>query len=230
MRARPSVMLPAENGTTIRHRLVRIALRECAAARGRGRNAEPMARVRTCADPRHDRSSQELWRALFIGGTIGAHRKPRAGNTSEMPHFGHRRNSGRAMPACPLLPTDCAKRTEHPPLRPNRNLRSMRTEQARPVRLEDYRPPDWLVETVDLDVSLASDRDAGARDAAAASPIRRRPRPRPLVLDGDGLDAGRRSKLDGEPLAGRRAIVADARQADHRAAAAAAVQARDRDR
>ena len=30
----------------------------------------------------------------------------------------------------------------------------MRTEQARPVRLEDYRPPDWLVETVELDVSL----------------------------------------------------------------------------
>src|SRR6266508_6708150 len=31
---------------------------------------------------------------------------------------------------------------------------SMRTEEARPVRLEDYRPPDWLVETVELDVSL----------------------------------------------------------------------------
>ena len=30
----------------------------------------------------------------------------------------------------------------------------MRTEEARPVHLEDYRPPDWLVETVELDVSL----------------------------------------------------------------------------
>ncbi len=30
----------------------------------------------------------------------------------------------------------------------------MRTEQARPVRLSDYRPPDWLVDTVELDVSL----------------------------------------------------------------------------
>src|SRR2546430_2705137 len=30
----------------------------------------------------------------------------------------------------------------------------MRTEQARPVRLENYRPPDWLVQTVGLDVSL----------------------------------------------------------------------------
>ena len=30
----------------------------------------------------------------------------------------------------------------------------MRTEAARPVRLNDYRPPDWLVERVDLDVLL----------------------------------------------------------------------------
>ena len=30
----------------------------------------------------------------------------------------------------------------------------MRTEQARPVRLHDYSPPDWLVDTVELDVSL----------------------------------------------------------------------------
>lgn len=30
----------------------------------------------------------------------------------------------------------------------------MRTETGQPIRLEDYRPPDWLVETVDLDVTL----------------------------------------------------------------------------
>jgi aminopeptidase N len=30
----------------------------------------------------------------------------------------------------------------------------MRTDQAVPIRLADYRSPDWLVETVDLDVSL----------------------------------------------------------------------------
>ena len=30
----------------------------------------------------------------------------------------------------------------------------MRTEEPRPVRLSEYRPPDWLVETVDLDVKL----------------------------------------------------------------------------
>ena len=30
----------------------------------------------------------------------------------------------------------------------------MRTDQDQPVRLADYKPPNWLVETVDLDVSL----------------------------------------------------------------------------
>ena len=30
----------------------------------------------------------------------------------------------------------------------------MRTEEARPVRLADYRPPDWQVDTVDLDIAL----------------------------------------------------------------------------
>jgi aminopeptidase N len=34
----------------------------------------------------------------------------------------------------------------------------MRTDEAVPVRLADYRPPDWLVETVDLDVALDATR------------------------------------------------------------------------
>src|SRR5262249_28554620 len=59
----------------------------------------------------------------------------------------------------------------------------MRTEEARPVRLEDYRPPDWLVETVALDISLN----------ATAGVVRRTLPPRPtgngapapLVLAGD---------------------------------------------
>ena len=62
----------------------------------------------------------------------------------------------------------------------------MRTEQARPVRLEDYRPPDWLVETVELDVVAAPDREPRARDAEAVA----QPgggAPAPIVLDGDGL-------------------------------------------
>ena len=54
----------------------------------------------------------------------------------------------------------------------------MRTEQASPVRLEDYRPPDWLVETVELDVVAASDRHLGARDAQAVAQPGKRHQPR----------------------------------------------------
>src|SRR5271169_6620768 len=61
----------------------------------------------------------------------------------------------------------------------------MRTEEARPVRLEDYRPPDWLIETLALDVSLhptATTVRAKLKlkpNAAGA--------PAPLVLDGDDI-------------------------------------------
>ncbi len=74
----------------------------------------------------------------------------------------------------------------------------MRTEQARPVRLQDYRPPDWLVERVHLDVSL---HPAASR---VRSTLRLRPNPAtapaPLVLDGDGLSLSQ-VLLDGKPLA-----------------------------
>ena len=73
----------------------------------------------------------------------------------------------------------------------------MRTEEPRPVRLEDYRPPDWRIETVALDVALhptativraklsLSSNGAGA--------------PAPLVLDGDELTL-RSIRLDDKPL------------------------------
>src|SRR5262249_22658826 len=62
----------------------------------------------------------------------------------------------------------------------------MRTETAKPVRLEDYRPPDWLVETVDLDVAL---HPTSTRVRATLS---LKPNPKgddhaPLVLDGEEL-------------------------------------------
>ena len=66
----------------------------------------------------------------------------------------------------------------------------MRTEEARPVRLEDYRPPDWLVETVELDVSL----DPAATRVRATLTLRPNANgaaPAPLVLDGDGLNCRR---------------------------------------
>jgi aminopeptidase N len=74
----------------------------------------------------------------------------------------------------------------------------MRTEQARPVRLQDYRPPDWLVDTVDLDVRL--DRTATrVRAVLSLKPNPRASAPAPLVLDGDELNLVS-LKLDGAPL------------------------------
>src|SRR6186997_322751 len=70
----------------------------------------------------------------------------------------------------------------------------MRTDTAQPNRLQDYRPPEWLVDRVSLDVSL---HPSSARVkatlwlkpnlASAAAP---------LVLDGDGLSLVS-LKLDG---------------------------------
>ena len=73
----------------------------------------------------------------------------------------------------------------------------MRTEEPRPIRLKDYRPPDWLIETVDLDVSL----DPTA--TTVRSRLRLKPNsagtPAPLVLDGEELKL-RSLALDGKPL------------------------------
>jgi aminopeptidase N len=80
----------------------------------------------------------------------------------------------------------------------------MRTEQARAVRLQDYRPPDWLVETIDLDVSL----DPQATRVRAVLSIKPNPAaaaPAPLVLDGDGVDPVALA-LDGEPLSADRFV------------------------
>src|SRR3954466_3275683 len=72
----------------------------------------------------------------------------------------------------------------------------MRTEEARPVRLEDYRPPDWVVETVELDIKL----DPAATRVRATLALRRNgAAPAPLTLDGDALDL-RGLKLDGATL------------------------------
>ncbi len=85
----------------------------------------------------------------------------------------------------------------------------MRTEQARPVRLQDYRPPAWLVDTVALDVSL----DPQATRMRAVMSVRPNPAaasvPAPLVFDGDGLDLVALA-LDGEPLAADRFVATPA--------------------
>ena len=74
----------------------------------------------------------------------------------------------------------------------------MRTEQARPIRLENYRPPDWLVETVALDIALHPTR------SRVRSKLKLKPNPQaasaaPLVLDGDELNLVS-IKLDGKEL------------------------------
>jgi aminopeptidase N len=75
----------------------------------------------------------------------------------------------------------------------------MRTEQAVPVRLADYRPPDWLVETVDLDVLLHPTRTI-VRARLKLKPNPQASAPAPVVLDGDELKL-RAISVDGTPLA-----------------------------
>jgi aminopeptidase N len=73
----------------------------------------------------------------------------------------------------------------------------MRTEEHRPILLKDYRPPDWLIETVDLDVSL---HPSATR---VRSKLKVKPNaagaPAPLVLDGEDLKLVS-LKIDGKPL------------------------------
>ena len=74
----------------------------------------------------------------------------------------------------------------------------MRTELAKPIRLADYRPPDYLIDTVDLDVKL----DPHATRVLARLSIRPNPKGRSgadLTLDGDGL-AAKRILLDGRDV------------------------------
>ena len=73
----------------------------------------------------------------------------------------------------------------------------MRTDIAQPIRLKDYRPPDWLVETVLLDVSLHP------TESKVRATLALKPNPKavsaPLILDGDGLSLVS-LRLDGKIL------------------------------
>jgi aminopeptidase N len=76
---------------------------------------------------------------------------------------------------------------------------SMRTDQAVPVRLADYRPPDWLVETVELDVSL-DPTQTRVRARLKLKPNPQAAGPAAVVLDGEELRLTS-VKLDGRELA-----------------------------
>ena len=101
----------------------------------------------------------------------------------------------------------------------------MRTEEARPVRLSEYRPPDWLVETVDLDVRCIR-RERRCARRSSSSPIRPARRRRWCsTVTGSTLVS---LQLDGKPLAADRYAATPDRltiaQPPH-----AAFHARDRD-
>jgi aminopeptidase N len=74
----------------------------------------------------------------------------------------------------------------------------LRDAEPQPVRLADYRPPDWLVDTVDLDISL----HPTATRVIARLGMRPNPGGRegaPIVLDGDELEL-KSIALDGGAL------------------------------
>jgi aminopeptidase N len=75
---------------------------------------------------------------------------------------------------------------------------AMRTEEASPIRLEDYRPPDWLVDTVELDIAL-DPLATRVRSTLKLRPNENGSAPAPLSLDGESL-ALLSILLDGEPL------------------------------
>jgi aminopeptidase N len=76
----------------------------------------------------------------------------------------------------------------------------MRTDSGTPVRLADYRAPDYLIDTVELDIRL----DPHATRVRAQLSVRPNPKGlagAPLALAGDGLTLVA-VRLDGSPLTG----------------------------
>ena len=96
-----------------------------------------------------------------------------------------------------------------------------------PIRLADYRSPDWLVDEVELDVRLG---DTGT-DVTARLELRRNPAAgeasRPLVLDGQELEL-LGLELDGEPLGANRYSVDDDHLTIHELPAACRLETRVR--
>jgi aminopeptidase N len=74
----------------------------------------------------------------------------------------------------------------------------MRTEDDPLIRLEDYRPSDWLIDTVDLDIGLDPQKTR-VRALLALRPNPAGEAGAPLVLDGDDLALGAIT-LDGAAL------------------------------
>ncbi|MFG1350391.1 aminopeptidase N [Xanthobacter autotrophicus] len=76
----------------------------------------------------------------------------------------------------------------------------MRDAEPKAIHLSDYRPPDWLVDKVELDFALHPSQSRVTSRLA----LRRNPEGTagaPVVLEGDGLTLVRLA-IDGKPLAG----------------------------
>jgi aminopeptidase N len=75
----------------------------------------------------------------------------------------------------------------------------MKPETPRPIHLKDYRPPAYLIDKVDLDVSLDPTRTRVRSRLAVRPNPDASGRKEPLRLDGEHLDLDE-IKLDGKPL------------------------------
>ena len=76
----------------------------------------------------------------------------------------------------------------------------MKTDTPRPIRLQDYRPPAYLIDTVDLDFTLDTTRTrVRARLALRPNPQASGKSGEPLRLDGEQLELGE-VRLDGKRL------------------------------
>src|SRR3546814_9318018 len=75
----------------------------------------------------------------------------------------------------------------------------MRTDTPKTIRLKDYRPPDYLIDTANLDFELGEARTRVRARLAIRSNYDRASGVRPLVLDGQELTLISVA-LDGRPL------------------------------
>ncbi len=78
----------------------------------------------------------------------------------------------------------------------------MKSATPRPIHLKDYRPPAYLIDKVDLDVSLDRTRTRVKSRLAVRPNPDAKGRPGPLRLDGEHLDLDG-VKLDGKTLSGK---------------------------
>jgi aminopeptidase N len=82
---------------------------------------------------------------------------------------------------------------------------ALRTEEAPPIRLADYRPADWLVDRIELDVALHPVATR-VRSTLKLRPNENGAAPAPLSLDGESLSL-RSVMLDGTPLPSEQFVV-----------------------